>query len=305
MSQSELLLQIQDIIEKLNPMFSECESIALPNLPQFSAWPARLLGLDFFEQKVKSKENILKEYDQTKWGKLLQDFHKYNWQTFEEFHKFVFQDIGIVPVYWKGNLLLVDLEKERILEAELLSQVIELFGLDKTIVELGCGYGEILFSLAKQDKYKNIEFIGCELTKSGIELTRMIAERYGFAVKTDFFDFEDESTVQDNIPKDALIYTAFSTVMIPELSQGLIERLIAYHPKAVIHLEPIYPQNNTDNLLSLMIKRYMQVNDYNTNLMKLLRKAEEKGMIKILVATDPILGGNPLLPASLIIWQPC
>lgn len=43
----------------------------LDDLPRFSPWPRRLLGLETWQQRQKTSEEISREYENEKWGSLL------------------------------------------------------------------------------------------------------------------------------------------------------------------------------------------------------------------------------------------
>ena len=47
---------------------------SLDELPKFSKWPARLLGLEPWETKEKTAEEIEREFGREKWGALLEKF---------------------------------------------------------------------------------------------------------------------------------------------------------------------------------------------------------------------------------------
>ena len=53
-----------------------------------------------------------------------------------------------------------------------------------------------------------------------------------------------------------------------------------------------------------MRRRYIEVNDYNTNLLTVLRDARDAGTIQILEERAAVFGANPLLPASVLTWAP-
>jgi hypothetical protein len=53
-----------------------------------------------------------------------------------------------------------------------------------------------------------------------------------------------------------------------------------------------------------MRRRYIEINDYNRNLVTVLEAAEKEGRIRILTQSPNLFGRNPLLPASLIAWKP-
>ena len=53
-----------------------------------------------------------------------------------------------------------------------------------------------------------------------------------------------------------------------------------------------------------MQRKYLELNDYNRNLLSILREAETKGVIKIVEEIPQIFGSNPFLPLSIIAWSP-
>ena len=71
-----------------------------------------------------------------------------------------------------------------------------------------------------------------------------------------------------------------------------------------MHLEPRYEQCDRHTLLGHLRRRYIQVNDYNTNLVALLHDQQDRGLIRILEERPTVFGMNPLLAASVIAWIP-
>ena len=52
------------------------EILSLNDLALYSEWPARLLSIDFFRKKEKNHSEIVREFGNDKWGKLLDFFKK-------------------------------------------------------------------------------------------------------------------------------------------------------------------------------------------------------------------------------------
>ena len=42
--------------------------VTLNDLPRFSPWPARLLGIDKWDQRQKTPEEVTREFEHDKWG---------------------------------------------------------------------------------------------------------------------------------------------------------------------------------------------------------------------------------------------
>ena len=56
--------------------------------------------------------------------------------------------------------------------------------------------------------------------------------------------------------------------------------------------------------LGLLRKRYVEVNDYNRNLVGLLRGRQAAGAVRLLEERPAAFGTNALLPASVLAWAP-
>ena len=54
-----------------------------------------------------------------------------------------------------------------------------------------------------------------------------------------------------------------------------------------------------------MCRKYIKMNDYNTNLLTILKKAEKAGRIEIIEEKKNVIGSNPFLPISIIAWRGC
>jgi len=143
-----------------------------------------------------------------------------------------------------------------------------------------------------------------ELTTSGTRLIAMLADAEGVSVHADRCDLTSVPVTPLAIPPKALIYTSYAAQYVPRLSQSFVESLSALDPSAVVHIEPCYEHCEGKTLLGLMRRRYIQVNDYNTNLVTVLREQCERGAIEIVEERPAVFGSNPLLAASVIVWRP-
>ena len=54
----------------------------------------------------------------------------------------------------------------------------------------------------------------------------------------------------------------------------------------------------------MMCRRYIDINDYNKNLLSSILDYELKGKCKILSIQKKVLSYNPFLPISIIEWIP-
>jgi hypothetical protein len=172
------------------------------------------------------------------------------------------------------------------------------------LVELGAGYGSMIIDLARRAAFQDTPVFGGELTTSGTSLIAMIADAESVPVQAGRCDLTSAPVTTFAIPPKAVIYTSYAAQYIPRLSQSFVDSLAALEPAAVVHIEPCYEHCEGKTLLGLMRRRYIQVNDYNTNLVTVLREQCEFGAIEIVEERPAVFGSNPLLAASVIVWRP-
>lgn len=68
-----------------------------------------------------------------------------------------------------------------------------------------------------------------------------------------------------------------------------------------MHLEPSYELYGTDDLMGQMCRRYIEVNDYNRDLVGAISRRDKD--IRIVGQTPGILGWNPFNSLALIHWK--
>ena len=91
---------------------------------------------------------------------------------------------------------------------------------------------------------------------------------------------------------------------LPYLSADFVDGLTALRPTAVVNIEPCYEHCDSSTLIGVLRRRYIEVNDYNRNLVTLLREQERAGKLPIHEEQQAVIGINPLFPVSVIVWSP-
>lgn len=277
----------------------------LNDLPLFSHWPSRLLGFEHWDIKYKTREAVTREYEEDKWGSLLKKINQKKDKV----------SIGFVDKIVMGNSVnnLCCLNEKLFLSSNiafnkkyisLIKDSLEKFLPASAIVELGCGYGNIIIKLAKLRAFSYSEIMAAEFTPSGIELTKQIAEKEGLDIKVGYCDIDSDNITGLQVPQNAIIFTSYAMHYIPKIRDRFITAISNLKPKVVVHFEPCYEHCNTNSLLGLMRKKYIEFNDYNRNLVSLLHSHRKKGNIKIHIEQPAVLGSNPLLAISVIAWSP-
>jgi len=126
------------------------EVIPLPELPQWSPWPSRLLGLTPWNTPHRTTAKVAEEYDKDKYARLLAHAKEHAGISPWDVRAF---ELNIDPakfacVSHKGSLYRVSQDKIMHMNAALLMETMApLMQEADIIVELGCGYGYPLWLL--------------------------------------------------------------------------------------------------------------------------------------------------------------
>ncbi len=284
---------------------TEQQRYTIDDFARFSPWPARLLGIEPWEQRRKTPEEILREYDEDKWGVMLERINQSpvpltiadaeRWDMDLPFQSFTWHDGVFQPMSFpEANAIYI----------RLVTDTLQACMPASAIAELGCGYGKVVLRLLTNGAFGAVPFYAAEYTQSGIDVTTKLAAAGGLPITMGWCDFNDPTLTNLAVPEGAVLYTSFATPYVPELQDAFIESLIARRPKAVVHFEPCYEHCSTTSLLGMMRRRYLEVNDYNRNLMTVLRKFRDAGKIAIEREDPAVFGSNPLLSASVVVWRP-
>lgn len=281
------------------------KQITLNDLPKYSPWPARMLGFEGWEVRKKTSESIKREFDVEKWGKLLKEIKENRFApTLDNVSRHVFKDIGMLPCYKDDRIVLMSAgvyyeEYIDVVEKELLS-----YTPAGGIVELGAGYGAVILNLAKRRPFRGCKIIAGEYVGSGRKIIGVIAEVEDIGADIYCCDLSAEKIIDGDIAEGAIIFTSYAVHYVSVLKDQFVDSLLELKPVVVIHFEPCYEHYDGQNLMGLMRRKYVELNDYNRNLVSILHRNQVKGKIKVIKEKPMVMGDNPFLPMSIIAWKP-
>ena len=172
------------------------------------------------------------------------------------------------------------------------------------LVELGAGYGSILLALAKRDLFSGIPLLAGDFSPSGVELIKRFSAAQDLEIQTAHCDFNAQPMTTLPIPPGAIIYTVYGLSCIPVVSAGIIRAFASYSPSIVVNFEPCLEYCDSNTLLGLMRRRYIEINGYNKNLATVLHQEQEVGNIQILEERPSEFGKNPFFSCSVVTWKP-
>ncbi|MGF1500148.1 MAG: hypothetical protein ACFB8W_25460 [Elainellaceae cyanobacterium] len=251
-------------------------------------WTKRLLGLEPFH-KVRDLAQIEREYDQDKYGSLAA-------VQLESADLYKQKEYGLVGLTYESEMVLsfgeaifaTQVSFARAAYYAAVHSAIAKYYPTK-ICELGCGYGANFSSLGAIAP----QVYGGEFSKNAVQ----IAARLGLNVQPfNFYDVDSYRLIEDR----SLIFTSHSVEQLPD-AQFFLDNLSQHRDKidGVVNFEPTFLKERT-SLVGVLRNRYIEVNDYNRNLVKLLKSRSD---IEILRFAPDVIGLNPLNPACVIEWR--
>ncbi len=282
---------------------------SLDDLPRYSPWPARLLGLAPWSPTTKTRSEIIREFEREKWRPLLERYRA---------ERSAGRNVGLddvdswfIPSPTADLLVTIDDEwlfmsgvECRRRYVELIAKTLERIAPGRPVVELGAGYGGALFHVLRSSSSFD-SGVGLEMCEGGIELMRELAVSERLVVETGYCDISSpEITKAELVPEGAVLLTSYATSYVPTLAAAFVERISSFRPTAVVQFEPFYETAAGDGLLSLLRRRYIEVNGYDRQYLTLLRSEAARGRIEIIHEAANAFGVNPLLPASIVAWRP-
>lgn len=277
--------------------------IEIDDLPRWSDWPARLLGLAAFEVPRRDQAKIDDEYGKVKWQACL-DAWKRSGGTLDadqlrEKH-YLLDPAELRPGVYKGELVAAPAAQIMRWYDELLYEWMAGAVADcRTIVELGCGFGHVLWSLRR--RFPGKAYRGGEFTASAVELADgLYAAHPDISVeRVDFYD--SRYAVIEKADGPVVVLTSQAQEQIPD-SRSTLDTLARYKDKisAVFHIEPAYDLQPTDTLLGQMRRRYLEINDYNRNLFGEIQRRPD---IVVRRMERDVIGWNPFNSLALVHWE--
>lgn len=282
------------------------QQYSINDLPQFSAWPERLLSVP--QNKKRTASENLREYEKEKFGPLLNSVLRE-----ASSRSLTIDDVIKMEVPGQPDKLCFSNQSYQLLSFEdSWNRNIEMVGTilknymndDSALVELGAGYGRTLLSLKTKDIVKNNPCYGYEYTGSGAELLKFLVKTNNFDVHCGLCDFTSADIVDSPFPSDSVVFTYYAASCIPLLTEEFFRKLCSFAPSKVVHFEPCYEHCDDKTLRGLMNKKYIEVNDMNKNLLTQLKNLQKKGELRIIEEQREVFSRNPLLSCSIIVWEP-
>jgi hypothetical protein len=283
----------------------EQHEFTVEDLPRFSPWPARLLGLEEWQQRKKTLTEVTREFDHEKWGNLLDRYRATGGKAaIDVVEAWMLESNapGLCTIGERFELLTASHALHR--HYEVVAQALHDLLPANSIVDLGAGFGSVIMRLAVDSRFQGAPMYAAEFTNSGVELMKQLATSAGINLRIGHCDLSSESLTDLLVPEGSIVFTCMAACYVPQIEDKFVNAFCEFRPKAVVHFEPCYEHCDPQTLTGALRRRYIELNDYNRNLVSLLHQHAAAGAIRILKEVPAVVGVNPLLPISILVWEP-
>lgn len=279
--------------------------VELDGLPRYSVHVRELLAGTEAAIRYKSREAVLREYEVDKWGDVLAKLSPgMAPATLDRVDEMVLGHQTDTVSCEHGRFCLEPLIDAQRRYRRLVAETIQRYLPASGIVEIGAGYGAIILSVGAFLGAARPPLFAGELTTSGLSLIRATSAAEGIPVVAGAADLAAEDVLSFEVPKGTVVFTSFAATYLPVITAAFVEAVKRLEPVAAIHFEPCYEHFDENTVLGTLRRRYIRENDYNRNLLTVLREAEHAGRVRIVEERADVFGLNPLLPASCVAWTP-
>jgi len=274
------------------------------DIPKYTPWVNRILGIDPWSQKNRIPEGNSREFNIDKWGELYRWYSDNEYQNkINEVNEYWYRELDSTLMLERGKFDLEPVSIANTKYLDLVYKAIIKYSPVSSVLELGAGFGNIIINIAKK-LGDNIGIYAAEYTSNGRSLIKNIASNNNIDIAVGSCDFMTGEINGISVPADSCIITSYASQYVPILDDKFIDSILKLRPKVVIQFEPVYEHCDDGSLFGLLRKRYIEINDYNTNLLTLLKNEEKKGTIYIIKERAIVFAVNPLLAISVVIWTP-
>ena len=279
--------------------------IGINDLPKYSPWCKKIMSLEEEQIHYKTPKEVRREYADEKWGEVCNILDKNPKIRLHELESKLFTN-NKSPIFFNSKFILMSAWDARQKLYSLYCEKMKPYSKSmQCLVELGAGYGSVILNLLCRNRGGGAKAFSGEYTSSGLKAQSILAGNEGIDITTgecDFYQLTKSPVFR--AAKHGVVFTSWAAAYVPAMTQAFVDYFLEFEPQYVIHFEPCYEFYSMDTLHGQMCRRYMQLNDYNRNLMKILREAEQTNKIEIMHIEKNFWGANPFSPISMIVWKP-
>ena len=276
-----------------------------PLPPVFEAWYyGRSIVIDVVHRMIfrrrRDRARVSSDYDQGEWSDQLREARWRGATTLDAY--LVPQQFRKVIAMVDGRLTRTSVAAYYRFRGETLRRLVATHAGDTDmIVELGCGAGRNLFTLAGDARWRRL--IGFDISPIGLSVVEAVKARFAVAkVEAHPIDLLGDLTGYAEL-RGATVLTYLCLEQLPAQADGVLRRLVAAGVRRGIHIEPSLETFRPGRLRDLATICYIRRQDYQRHLLTAVRKLEAVGSIRLVTAERPGYSPGARNEPMLIVWE--
>jgi len=252
------------------------------------------------KKKIKDKRELKREFEDEEWSNLLSKMQS-NGLTKIDDVDLIYEQETFIDVYWNNGFHRVNavdfIKKQKSFLFHILRTKVKNI---KKVIEYGSGFGSKIIFLATEMCDMGLTFASFDLSVSGLDIQKILVANKDIEIEFECVDYDPNFVMLETSLKDSLIFTFQSFHYWPSIPQDLFVSFQRKGVKRMCLFEPLFEYQDQGEKHFRAKRDYIDLNDYNKDLLMTVRNEHEVGVIKRLEISRPLFGKNPLLPVHLI-----
>lgn len=258
----------------------------------------------FMKGISRTRDVVNGEYDSGHWKRVSDEAA---WTRFEHLQDWVARGDGSTRKLFKIDDRIVETTADdyyRYRVDALHALIAPIMGNAGEIVELGCGFGFNLFSLAA--RRPDWMFHGYDIGETGLAAGRSIAAHFGLSESFNFTNLDltkgDDPTFRQI--EGRVAFTWFCLEQIPRDVEHVVDNILAARPARVLHVEPSIDMLSLGAPRDLVSYFYLRSVDYQTRLFGYLDSLEAAGKVRVVARRRTMFAPTIRNDGRIYVWEP-
>lgn len=254
--------------------------------------------IKFFFKYTRTSMLVKKQYNNTKFKNI---YNKKIWLKKKKLSDYLLRHDGEKKILIKNNIYNSKLNDYYKFRIKSINKIFYKYCTNKELVELGCGSGEIAFSLLLSKNYKKI--YGYDISKYGINTAKSISNVFHIKHKCTFKQLDIRKNFKEVNFKNKTVYTHHCLEQLKNNAEKIIKNLLKTNFDRCIHIEPSLELLSNFKISDICTKLYIKEHGYLDNLITILNNLEKEKKIKIITKKLFFYSPNLSYRAHLVVWE--
>jgi SAM-dependent methyltransferase len=255
------------------------------------------------QRQRRDRERVDAEYNSGTWKRTLEDKR---WLQCRDPYEYVAypNDEQVMVAKVQGRLVRVRCCDYYDYRLRLLQEVLRAHADgEPELVELGCGSGFNLFSLALADRWPRLT--GFDISENAVHAAREAARHFRLSdISFGILDLTDGAAAPFAQLRGKVVFTHYCLEQLKYATAKVIDNLLRAGVRRVVHIEPTYELLRPWSLMDWVSYLYVRKRDFQDNLLKTLSAYVRQGRVRIRDVRRLYYNPSHRNDPTLICWEP-